>query len=89
MTSRDFQNVGVCDHCANGDAFIVGEDEDGRFCDKCEEVADDDVFFGNGYTQKLKDGIQGIAIACFLAGFFLAAFLFEGDEIAAVVRRLI
>jgi hypothetical protein len=66
MTYKD-SNVGVCDHCADGDSWIVGEDEDGRFCDKCEEVTDDDLVFGNGWSQKLAVlAIIGIVIGHFL-----------------------
>lgn len=36
MTARDFSNVGWCDHCADTDAFLVGTDENGNYCDKCD-----------------------------------------------------
>ena len=68
MTYRD-SNVGSCDHCLDTDAFIVGQDSDGNYCDKCEEtlVTDKDLFFGD-YRQKVQDAIQGVAISAFLLG---------------------
>ncbi len=38
MTYRDFKNVGSCDHCGYEDSFIVGQDSDGNYCDKCEQA---------------------------------------------------
>ena len=37
MTYRD-SNVGICDYCADFDAFIVGEGEYGNYCDQCEAI---------------------------------------------------
>ena len=37
MTYRG-SNVGICDKCADFDAFIVGQDSDGNYCDKCEAI---------------------------------------------------
>lgn len=36
MTARDFNNVGWCDHCGDEDSFLVGQDSDGNYCDKCD-----------------------------------------------------
>ena len=68
MTYRD-SNVGSCDHCADTDAFIVGQDSDGNYCDKCEAI----------YQPEPKSEILwGLIVAIALASFFLAPWLAEG-----------
>jgi hypothetical protein len=69
MTYRE-PNAGYCSQCHDNDAWLVGTNSDGAYCDKCEEtlVTDSDLVFGNDYRQKLQNGIQNLTIVAFLAG---------------------
>lgn len=52
MTYRD-SNVGSCDHCLDTDAFIVGNDSDGNFCDKCDDF-DQSAAFASIHEEQAK-----------------------------------
>ena len=74
MTYRD-KNVGSCDHCLDTDAFIVGNDSDGNYCDKCEAVivTDEDLApaFSNDYRQRIHASVAALVITALGIGVLL------------------
>lgn len=75
MTSREL-NAGYCSQCHDNDAWLVGTNSDGNYCDKCVEtlVTDKDLIFGD-YRQKVQDAIQGVAISAFYSAWLSAGWL--------------
>ncbi len=76
-TYRDFKNVGSCDHCGYEDSFLVGQDSDGNYCDKCEQKEIEAE--RRPFTPQPKSEILwGLIAAIALATIFLAPWLAEG-----------
>jgi len=98
FSPRDW-NESFCDICTDRqDVVLLGDERVCRPClltefdesgDKIVKDSDLKDAFSNDWQQKVKNAARGAAVAMFLAGFLLATFLFEHDEIAAIVRRFV